>query len=155
MGKEERIPKADRQCTLLVCNVIEDEYHVLIICQRYVNERGGRLPEHLITNPCTWSFYKLLQCKDVHVQTQLVWVYSVNIWTTTCDKLRVTQSNVYILRLRYIWMILRLYLNVHCTIVCVCGCVVERERERERERETMYICHYLFDVLLIFGEGLQ
>ena len=49
-----KIPRADRQCTL--CNVIEDEYHILIICPRYVNERRGRLPEHLITNPCTRSF---------------------------------------------------------------------------------------------------
>ena len=64
-----KIPRADRQCTL--CNVIEDEFHVLIICPRYVNERRGRLPENLITNPCTRSFYRLLQCKDVHVQTQL------------------------------------------------------------------------------------
>merc|ERR1712102_158002 len=53
-----KIPRADRQCTL--CNVIEDEFHVLNICPRYVNERRGRLPEHLITNPCTRSFYRLL-----------------------------------------------------------------------------------------------
>ena len=84
-----KIPRADRQCTL--CNVIEDEYHILIICPRYVNERRGRLPEHLITNPCTRSFYRLLQCKDVHVQTQLGLlsgvVLRISIYRTECPVL--------------------------------------------------------------------
>ena len=49
-NKPKLIPRNERLCE--VCGVIEDEYHCLIDCPRYVNERRGRLTKALINRPC-------------------------------------------------------------------------------------------------------
>ena len=40
----------DRKCT--VCNLVESEYHCLIECVKFNNERCGLLTNELIANPC-------------------------------------------------------------------------------------------------------
>ena len=44
----------DRTCTL--CNIIEDAYHCLIECPRFINERKGCLPLALKNRPSMFSF---------------------------------------------------------------------------------------------------
>ena len=50
LNKPRKIPRNERLCA--VCGVIEDEYHCLIDCPRYVNERQYRLIDALIDRPC-------------------------------------------------------------------------------------------------------
>ena len=49
-NKPRKIPREERLCT--VCGVLEDEYHCLVICPRFVNERRNRLTESLQERPC-------------------------------------------------------------------------------------------------------
>ena len=64
-----KIPREQRKC--IFCNVVESEYHVLVKCPRFVNERMGLLPECLINNPCEAVFLRIFQSEDVNVQLQL------------------------------------------------------------------------------------
>ena len=66
---ENKIPREQRKC--IFCNVVESEYHVLVKCPRFVNERMGLLPECLINNPCEAVFLRIFQSEDVNVQLQL------------------------------------------------------------------------------------
>ena len=50
--------RENRVCTL--CQVIECEYHCLVQCPRYVNEREGRLPTRLRDRPCMYEFLRFL-----------------------------------------------------------------------------------------------
>ena len=60
-----KIPREARKCTL--CDALESEFHVLLKCPRFVNERTGRVPESLIINPCMETFVRLFQSKDPQV----------------------------------------------------------------------------------------
>ena len=64
-----KIPRDERKCNL--CNVTETEYHVLIHCPRFVNERMELLPECLLINPCEAVFLRALQSNDINVQLKL------------------------------------------------------------------------------------
>ena len=50
--------RENRLCTL--CRVIECEYHCLVQCPRYVNEREERLPTRLRDRPCMYEFLRFL-----------------------------------------------------------------------------------------------
>ena len=54
-----RVPVVNRVCSN--CNVIEDEYHCLIECPRYVSERRGCVPERLRKRPSMYEFIKYLK----------------------------------------------------------------------------------------------
>jgi len=54
-----KLPIENRICSH--CNVIEDEYHCLIVCPRYVNERKGCVPEYLLIRPSMFAFIKYLK----------------------------------------------------------------------------------------------
>ena len=65
-----RIPKLkDRVCAY--CNVIESEYHVLIECPRFTNERYGCVPQDLIKYPNMSNFKKFLTSSDENIQVKL------------------------------------------------------------------------------------
>ena len=55
-----KINAEDRKCAL--CNTIEDEYHCLIECPKFVNERNNCLPEILRKRPSMYEFVNFLQC---------------------------------------------------------------------------------------------
>ena len=55
-----KINAEDRKCDL--CNTIEDEYHCLIECPKFVNERKNCLPETLKKRPSMYEFVIFLQC---------------------------------------------------------------------------------------------
>ena len=68
--KTKHVSKRDeRVCE--VCNVIESEYHVLMICPRFINERTERLPECMLTNPSEENFISMLKSKAMNVQLHL------------------------------------------------------------------------------------
>ena len=45
-----------------MCHVIEDEFHVLIECPRFINERKRYLPNVLRKKPSMFEFLKLMNC---------------------------------------------------------------------------------------------
>jgi len=64
-----KVPREERKCD--ICNVVEDEFHGLVSCPRFVNERNNLLPQCLLRNPNTDVFEHVFDTSDVHVQTQL------------------------------------------------------------------------------------
>ena len=67
-GKK-RIDIEMRKCT--VCNVLEDEFHVLIECPKYKNQRRNCLPDNLKVKPSMFSFINYIKSEDMVVQKQL------------------------------------------------------------------------------------
>ena len=59
----------ERVCS--VCNVVESEYHVLIECPRFTNERQGCLPENLVKYQNMFNFYNLLCSSDEQIHIKL------------------------------------------------------------------------------------
>ena len=57
-----KIDATDRICEL--CETMEDEYHCLIECPRFVNERKGCLPLNLRNRPSMYSFIQFIQCQE-------------------------------------------------------------------------------------------
>ena len=64
-----RIELSERKCS--TCDVIEDEYHCLVECPRYVNERDNCLPEGLRKKPSMFEFVKFLKAQSELVQSKL------------------------------------------------------------------------------------
>ena len=52
----------ERKCTL--CGVIEDEFHCLIECPRYMNARKGCVPERLKKRPSMFEFVNFIKCQN-------------------------------------------------------------------------------------------
>ena len=52
----------DRLCTQ--CNTLEDEFHCLVECTRFVNERKRLLPVSLRIRPSMFEFVKFIKCKE-------------------------------------------------------------------------------------------
>ena len=61
-SKPRMIPRNERLCA--VCGVIEDEYHCLVMCPRYENERRNRLPETLRERPCMEQLIHFFNVKN-------------------------------------------------------------------------------------------
>ena len=61
-NKPRKIPREERLCT--VCGVLEDEYHCLVICPRFVNERRNRLTESLQERPCMNNLINFFNSKN-------------------------------------------------------------------------------------------
>ena len=61
-NKPRKIPMNERLCA--VCGVIESEYHCLIACPRFVNERRGRLTDGLRERPCMNELVKFFKSKS-------------------------------------------------------------------------------------------
>ena len=57
-GRWLNLEVVDRQC--MVCNKIEDEYHVIVECTLYVEWRKKYVPKSLTKNPSMFKFIKLL-----------------------------------------------------------------------------------------------
>ena len=55
-----KINAEDRKCDL--CHSIEDEYHCLVECPRFVRERKNCLPENLKNRPSMYEFVNFLKC---------------------------------------------------------------------------------------------
>ena len=64
-----KLDSSQRVCDL--CKVLEDEFHCLIICPRFVNERVGCLPERLLNKPNMYQFLHYLNSKDENTLRKL------------------------------------------------------------------------------------
>jgi len=64
-----RIDRRQRLCTL--CGCLEDEYHCLLECPRFNNERLGLLPEYIIKSKSMYNFVKFLTTNDLYEQRKL------------------------------------------------------------------------------------
>ena len=49
------------------CGELEDEFHCIVECPQYVEQRRGRLPELLKKNASMWNFVRVLQSEQVDV----------------------------------------------------------------------------------------
>ena len=61
-GRWRHIIRNERKCTL--CDTIEDEYHCLIECPRYVNERKCNIPVCLRERPSMFRFIQFLKSEN-------------------------------------------------------------------------------------------
>ena len=59
----------NRKCE--ICDQVEDEYHCLIICPKFNNERTGLLTNDLLVNPCFQYFVEYLTSNDIKIQKKL------------------------------------------------------------------------------------
>ena len=62
-GRWLKIQKDKRVC--IICNVIEDEYHCLVECPRFINERRGKLPIKLTNKPTMYDFIVFLKSENI------------------------------------------------------------------------------------------
>ena len=67
-GKK-RIQLENRKCSL--CNVLEDEFHCLLKCPRYINERQSCLAYELKNSPSMYTFRKFLNSDNIDTQKNL------------------------------------------------------------------------------------
>ena len=65
-----RVPEL-RERVCIYCNVVESEYHCLIECPRFTNERLGCLPFDILWNCNLDKFYDFLNCTDLEIQNKL------------------------------------------------------------------------------------
>ena len=66
---QNRVPVEERRCN--VCNEIEDEYHCLIKCPHFNNERIGLLPGFLYNSPNRDKFLAFISTKSLQEQKKL------------------------------------------------------------------------------------
>ena len=59
----------ERKCA--ICNKVESEYHCLIECPKFNNERQGLLTNELITNPCFHFFVEYITSCDFKIQRKM------------------------------------------------------------------------------------
>ena len=68
-GRWKSMPRLDRKCTL--CNEIEDEYHVMLICPRYTVLRKKYLQKCYIVKPIMYKLVALLNAENIKEQQRL------------------------------------------------------------------------------------
>ena len=59
----------ERKCN--ICNVVENEYHCLIECPKFNNERRGLLTKELVSNPNFYNFVHFFTSNDLKTQRKL------------------------------------------------------------------------------------
>ena len=64
-----KVERGERKC--IACSVIEDEYHCLLECPRYVNERKYCVPEKLRKRPSMFEFVNFLKSENEQTQRML------------------------------------------------------------------------------------
>ena len=64
-----RVERRERICT--VCKCVEDEYHCLLECPRFNNERRGLLPDFIVQDRNIINFIKMLSTDNVKEQRKL------------------------------------------------------------------------------------
>ena len=58
-GRWNKIVHKERTC--LHCQVLEDEYHVVIVCPKYTAIRKQYIKPYYTTKPCMFKFIQLLK----------------------------------------------------------------------------------------------
>ena len=64
-----RVERRERLCTL--CDCVEDEFHCLVECPRFNNDRRGLLPDFIMKNKTMFNFIKMLSTTNVREQRKL------------------------------------------------------------------------------------
>ena len=71
VGRWENIVYEDRKCNLCDKNDLGDEFHYLLICPYFQNERKDLLKRYYYLRPNTIKFQELLNCKNKQVLLNL------------------------------------------------------------------------------------
>ena len=62
-GRWKNLEYIDRIC--MKCNDVEDEYHIVMICQKYTDLRKKYLPTKLYEKPSMYKFIEYLNKEDL------------------------------------------------------------------------------------------
>ena len=74
VGRWNNTPVNERLCT--TCNVLEDEFHFIFECQRFVNLRSTYIPRYFRIRPSMQKCKELFQCDNVRIIRNLaMYVY--------------------------------------------------------------------------------
>ncbi len=68
---QNRIPRHERNCQFCASGDIEDEYHFIIICDKYNNLRTKYLPQYYRRNPSVFKFIQLLHSQNSKIVNNL------------------------------------------------------------------------------------
>ena len=71
VSRWENIVYEDRKCNLCDKNDLGDEFHYLLICPYFQNERKDLLKRYYYLRPNTFKFQELLNCKNKQVLLNL------------------------------------------------------------------------------------
>jgi hypothetical protein len=78
-GRWRGVSVHDRKCSK--CNDIGDEFHYLLICQDYANERSKYIPRYYYTRPNMLKFKELLNSENINILKKLA-VFQKKILTS-------------------------------------------------------------------------
>ena len=59
-----RLERSDRTCQICKKNVIEDEFHFVIECDKYKDLRCIYIPRYYTHRPNMLKFFELIDCKN-------------------------------------------------------------------------------------------
>ena len=68
-GRWKNLEYVDRIC--FQCNEIEDEYHIVICCRKYVELRKKYLPKYLYQKPSMYKFVEFLNSQNLSMLKKL------------------------------------------------------------------------------------
>ena len=75
-GRHDNIPKEERLCTFCDDNVLEDEFHAVMICEKYEEIRCFYIPQCYLNPPSIHNFNKLMSTQDDNTIFQLSFLYT-------------------------------------------------------------------------------
>ena len=87
VGRWNNTPVNERLCT--ICNVLEDEYHFIFECQRYIDLRDLYIPRYFRIRPSMLKCKELLQSENVRIIRNL----SMYVYKAFEIRSRAVQSN--------------------------------------------------------------
>ncbi len=77
---QNRIPRHERTCQYCTSGDIEDEYHFMIVCDRYTELRTKYISRYYRHNPSMYKFIQLLQSSNRKVVNNLsYYIYHANM----------------------------------------------------------------------------
>ena len=77
-GRHDNIPKEERLCTFCDFNVLEDEFHAVMICEKYEEIRCFYIPQCYLNPPSIHNFNKLMSTQDDNTIFQLsIFIYKL------------------------------------------------------------------------------
>ena len=71
VGRWNNIPKKDRICDFCNLNVIEDEFHFLLVCPKFIDLRMKYIPSYYFNPPVIYKFKTILSSQNTSILRKL------------------------------------------------------------------------------------
>ena len=120
-GRHENIPNHKRLCNYCNMNVIENEYHFLLVCPAYSVIRKQYIPRYFIQWPCLNKFYSLSNTNSLLVLKKIA-LYILKALEVRCETVlwrwlrRTLKNSRYCNSQLHFWYILMFYYTFY---VCI------------------------------------